>query len=123
MKMMNNKLRTFFLIVSLMLIMSCSESVSIQLEPEVNLFHSDGMEEPTTLTQKDEAYRILNKWLLENKDDWSLTSGRYPGGIYIKSGDYGIQIKEKQVVIYSAENSEPRALYIKDINKGELVVR
>ena len=106
-----------------MLIMSCSKTLDIQLETEVTLFHSDGTLEPTTLTEQDQKYRTLNKWLLENKDDWHLTSGRYPGGIYIKSGNNGIQITEKRVIIYNAAKTEPVALYLKEIKKGELVLQ
>jgi len=91
-----------------MLIISCSESIDIQLEPEVILFHSEEIEKPTTLTQKDETYKTLNKWLLENKDDWHLTSGRYPGGVYIKSGNYGIQVTDRQVfLMLKIVNLEP----------------
>jgi len=99
---------------------SCSKSLDIQLEPEVSLFLNNDAEQRIRLTQKDEAYVLLNEWLHENRADWYVTSGRYPGGVYVKSGKYGIQVTERQVVIYSTANNETKAIYIQDIGKGEL---
>ena len=101
-------------------IVSCSKSLDIQLEPEVSLFLNNDTEQRIRLTQKDEVYVALNEWLHENKTDWHVTSGRYPGGVYVKSGNYGIQITETQVVIYSTTSNEPKAIYIQGIEKGEL---
>ena len=103
-----------------MFIVSCSKSLDIQLEPEVNLFLNNDTEQRIRLTQKDEAYVTLSEWLHENRSDWYVTSGRYSGGVYVKSGNYGIQVTETQVVIYSIINNEPRAMYIQGIKKGEL---
>ena len=101
-------------------LVSCSQSFDIQLEPEVSLFLNNDAEQRIRLTQEDEAYVALNEWLHENRSDWYATSGRYPGGVYVKSGDNGIQVTETRVVIYSTSGHEPKALYIQSINKGEL---
>ena len=108
------------ILLLVMVIVSCSKTLDIQLEPEVNLFLNNDTEQRIRLTQKDEVYVILNKWLHENKSDWYATSGRYPGGVYVKSGSYGIQVTETQVVIYLTISNEPRAMYIQRIKKGEL---
>ena len=98
----------------------CSESLDIQLEPEVNMFLNNDTNQQIRLTQKDEAYVVLNEWLHENSSDWYVTSGRYPGGVYVKSGNYGIQVTESQVVIYSTAGIEPKAIYTQRIERGEL---
>ena len=112
-----NRIIILFLVVVLV---SCSQTFDIQLEPEVSLFINNDTEQRIPLTQKDEVYVILNEWLHENSSDWHITSGRYPGGVYVKSGNHGIQITEKHVVIYSTASNEPKAIYIQGIEKGEL---
>ena len=108
------------ILLLVVVLVSCSKSLDIQLEPEVNIFLSKDTEKRIRLTQKDEEYVVLNEWLHENRSDWYATSGRYPGGLYVKSGNYGIQITETHVVIYSTVSHEPKARYIQDIEKGEL---
>ena len=108
------------ILLLVMVIVSCSKSLDIHLEPEVDLFLNNDTEQRIRLTQKDEAYVVLNEWLHENRSDWHVTSGRYSGGVYVKSGNYGIQVTETQVVIYSTISNEPRAIYIQGIKKGEL---
>lgn len=108
------------ILISALFLVSCSQSIDIQLEPEVNVFLSNDSEQRIRLTQKDIEYVILREWLHENRSDWYVTSGRYPGGIYIKSGNYGIQVTNTHVVIYLIKKSEPQAIYIQDIEKGEL---
>lgn len=108
------------ILLLVMFIVSCSQSLDIQLEPEVNLFINNDTEQRIRLTPKDEAYVVLNEWLHENRSDWHVTSGRYSGGVYVKSGNYGIQVTERQVVIYSITSSGPKAIYIQGIKKGEL---
>jgi len=49
------------------------------------------------------------------------TSGKYPDGIYLKTGDYGIQIRETNLVLYSTQYEKPRAIYIQNIEPGELL--
>jgi len=109
-----------FIILSVLVLVSCSESLDIQLEPEVNVFLSDDSEKIIRLTPKDKEYGNLNEWLREHRSGWYPTSGRYPGGVYIKSGIYGIQITETHVVIYSTTYPEPRSIYIQTIGKGKL---
>ncbi len=108
------------ILLLVVVLVSCSKSLDIHLEPEVNVFLSNDAEKRIRLTQKDEEYVILNEWLHENRSDWYVTSGRYPGGVYVKSGKYGIQITEIHVVIYSTVSHEPKAIYIQNIERGEL---
>jgi hypothetical protein len=112
-----NKIVILFLVVVLA---GCSKSFDIQLEPEVSLFLHNDTEQRIRLTQKDKAYVELNEWLHENRSEWYVTSGRYPGGVYVKSGKYGIQVTHKHVVIYSTTGNEPKAIYIQVVKKGEL---
>lgn len=111
--------RIIVLVLALAL-MSCSKLFAIQLEPEVEVFFSNDTEQRRHLTKKDEAYVVLNEWLHKNKDNWYATSGRYPGGVYIKSGIYGIQVTELKVIIYTTTGEKPEAIYIQEIEKGEL---
>ena len=91
-------------------LISCSDSLDIQLEPEVSAFLSNDTKQRISLTQKDEVYVLLNEWLHENSSGWYATSGRYPGGVYVKSGKYGIQVTETHGVIYLTISNEPRAI-------------
>jgi len=109
-----------FIILSALVLVSCSESLDIKLEPEVYVFLSHDREQRMRLTPKDKEYTVLNEWLREHRSGWYPTSGRYPGGVYIKSGDYGIQITERNVVLYSTTFSEPRSIYIQKVGKGKL---
>jgi len=117
---MNNQVNRIIILLLAVITVSCSKSLDIQLEPEVSLFFNNDAEKQIRLTEKDEAYVVLNEWLHENRSNWYVTSGRYPGGVYIKSGKYGIQVTEIQVVIYSTANNETKAIYIQNIGKGEL---
>ncbi|MCM8883186.1 MAG: hypothetical protein LC541_07655 [Candidatus Thiodiazotropha sp.] len=117
---MSKQMDRIIILLLVVFIVSCSKSLDIQLEPEVNLFLNNDTEQRIRLTQKDDVYVVLNKWLHENRSDWYVTSGRYPGGVYVKSGNYGIQVTEANVVIYSTTSNEPRAIYIQGIEKDEL---
>jgi hypothetical protein len=117
---MSNQMNRIIILLLVMVIVSCSKSLDIQLEPEVDLFLNNDTEQRIRLTQKDEAYVVLNEWLHENRSDWNITSGRYSGGVYVKSGNYGIQVTETKVIIYSTISNEPRAIYIQGIKKSEL---
>ncbi len=109
-----------FIILSVLVLASCSESLDIQLESEVNVYLSNDSERKIRLTPQDKEYANLNEWLREHRSGWYPTSGRYPGGVYIKSGIYGIQITETHVVLYSTTYPEPRSIYIQKIGKGKL---
>ncbi|OMH29448.1 hypothetical protein [Motiliproteus sp. MSK22-1] len=117
---MSNKMSRIFIILSLIVLAGCSQSLDIQLEPEVSVVLSDDREKVLRLTSNDKAYTDLNQWLREHNSDWYSTSGRYPGGVYIKSGDDGIQVTETHVVLYSTTGSEPKAIYIQTHEKDEL---
>jgi hypothetical protein len=113
-------MKRVILLLLVMVLFGCSKSLDIRLEPEVHMVLSKDTKQKIRITEKDEAYVILNEWLLDHKTGWYATSGRYPGGVYVKSGDYGIQVTELKVVIYSTISNEPKAIYIQDIKKGEL---
>jgi hypothetical protein len=117
---MSIQINRIIIILLVVVLAGCSKSFDIQLEPEVSLFLNNDTEQRIRLTQKDEVYVELNEWLHENRSDWYVTSGRYPGGMYVKSGKYGIQVTDKHVVIYSTTGNEPKAIYIQVIQKGEL---
>jgi len=110
----------FIILLLVMSLLGCSKSVNIRLEPEVQMVLSMDTKEKISISKKDEIYVLLDTWLLENTTGWYATSGRYPGGVYVKSGNNGIQITESQVIIYSTIQSKPTALYIHDIEKGQL---
>jgi len=109
-----------FLVLSVLLLVSCSQSVDIQLDPEVSVLLSNDSEQSIRLTSKDKEYLSLNVWLNKHSSSWQPTSGRYRGGVYLTSGDYGIQITENHVVLYSAIYDEPKAIYIQKVGEGEL---
>jgi hypothetical protein len=108
------------ILILVMCLLGCSKVVDVQLEPEVQMFLRSDLQQRFTLTQKDPAYVELNKWLDENRGNWQATSGRYPGGVYVKSGNYGIQVTELKVILYSTLGDEPVAIYIQQISKDEL---
>lgn len=103
-----------------MFLISCSESLDIQLPPEVKVFTNNGNQQGIRLTSTDKEYAVLSQWLREHRSDWHFTSGKYPGGVYIKSGQYGIQITQTHVILYSTTSPEPQAVYIQKISKSEL---
>ena len=109
-----------FVILSLLVLVGCSQSLDIELEPEVDVFLSSNADQQLRLTSGDKEYNILNEWLDAHKSGWYQTSGRYPGGVYVKSGKYGIQVTETNVVLYSTTPPEPKAIFIQSIGKGEL---
>lgn len=117
---MRNQMNRIIILLLVFVTVSCSKSLDIQLEPEVSLFLSSDAEQVIGLTQKDEAYVDLKEWLHENRANWYVTSGVYPGGVYVKSGNYGIQVTKAQVAIYTTENNETKARYIQNIGNDEL---
>tara|TARA_R110002167_G_scaffold120730_1_gene298724 strand:+ start:46 stop:411 length:366 start_codon:yes stop_codon:yes gene_type:complete len=108
------------LVISIIFLVSCSKSLSIQLDPEVSVFLSNDRTQSLLLTPKDKEYVTLNEWLRTHSSGWHPTSGRYPGGVYLISGNYGIQIIRNHVIIYSTTSAEPKAIYIQKVGGGEL---
>lgn len=104
-----------------MLLVSCSKSLNIQLDPEVNVLLSNDSKRSIHLTPKDKEYISLNEWLRVNSSSWHPTSGQYLGGVYLTSDNYGIQITKDHVVIYIIDSPKPKAMYIQKIVKGELL--
>jgi len=114
------KICRIFLALSVLILAGCSKALDIELDPEVDIYLSSDSERKLRLTSKDETYVDLNMWLREHRSSWHSTSGRYPGGVYLKSGSYGIQITDSHVVLYSTTSSQPKAIYIQKMDKGEL---
>ncbi|MEW6990536.1 hypothetical protein AADZ91_07570 [Colwelliaceae bacterium 6441] len=112
-----NKIFRIFLLstLSVFFVVGCSKPFEIQLQPEVKVFLSDDREKVIQLTANEPAYKELAQWLDEHKTGWYPTSGNYPGGVYIVSGDYGIQVTQRRIIIYSTERSKPEAIYVQEI--------
>ena len=108
------------LFLAVVALAGCSKAIQVQLAPEVLAYQSDDKANPFTLTKDDEAYVALSQWLAENPSGWYSTSGKYPGGIYIVSGEDGIQVTEGRVVLYSVKNGTPTAIYVQEINRSDL---
>lgn len=118
--MMDNKMNRILLALSLMLLVACSESLTIHLDPEVSVLFNHDSKQNIRLTAKDKEYVSLNEWLRLNSDGWHPTSGKYPGGVYLRSGSHGIQITENHVIIYSTNSHESQAILIQKLGKNEL---
>ncbi len=119
---MSNTLKKIFILISVMILVSCSESLDIQLDPEVTVFLNTDGEQKIVLTSKDNEYTVLNQWLSDHRSGWYSTAGNFPGGVYIKTGNYGIQITELHVILYSTEYEKTRAINIQKISKDELSI-
>ncbi len=111
----------FFIVLSVLLMAGCSSSFDIQLTPEVNVIVSTDRDNEITLTSENEEYVMLNDWLREHQSGWLNTSGKYPGGVYVQSGEYGIQVSPMHVVIYITVGLETKAIYIQHIGPEDLV--
>jgi hypothetical protein len=116
------KMKKNILVLSILLLMlmGCSKLVEVQLDPEVTVFLSDGDKQKIQLTAKDAEYIILEEWLKENKAGWLSTSGIYSGGVYLTSDNYGIQIIDSKVVLYTSITDKPRAIYAQEIERSDL---
>lgn len=111
----------FLPILALLLLMAgCTETVSIQLEPEVDAYVVTDSQTKIRLVETDSTYIELNNWLQENQTGWHNTAGRFPGGVYIKSGVNGIQVTGMEVIVYSTAGSEPDAKFVRHVGKTEL---
>tara|TARA_R110000796_G_scaffold97559_5_gene204665 strand:- start:565 stop:948 length:384 start_codon:yes stop_codon:yes gene_type:complete len=119
---MEKKMKNYLLVLStlLLLLTGCSKSVEVQLEPELTVFVSAGSDKTIQLTKQDAEYIMLSEWLVQNKADWLPTSGRYAGGIYLTSGNYGIQVIDTKVVLYSSITDNPTAIYAQEIERSDL---
>ena len=108
------------LLCAMLVLTACSKTIDISLEPKVKVFFSDNKEKTITLKTGDEAYDLLDSWLKSHQGGWLTASGQFAGGVYILSGEYGIQITEAKVIIYAAKGSKPMALYAQQITRSEL---
>jgi len=102
------------------MLMGCSKPIDVQLDSEITVFLSSDSAQKIQLTAKDAEYALLKKWLEQNKGNWLSTSGRYPGGVYLTSGGYGIQVIDSKVVLYSNITVKPTAIYAQEIERSEL---
>ncbi len=107
-------------LASLMLMTGCTETVDLQLGSKVNAYVMTDSEQAISVAQTDAAYIELNEWLSENRTGWHTTAGRYPGGVYLKSGADGIQVTGMEVIIYSTDGPEPNAEYIHHVGRQDL---
>lgn len=119
---MRNTMKRIFVLLSALLLAGCSSTFDIQLKPKVTAFVGDSNGQQIELTQSSPEYLVLNEWLQENRTEWMVTSGRFSGGVYIQSGDDGIQVTDTKVVIYSTQGTDPQAIYIQNIKKSELSI-
>jgi hypothetical protein len=108
------------LLASLILMAGCTETVSVQLEPQVDAYIVTDSQTKINIVEADPAHIELNHWLQENQAGWHITSGRFPGGVYIKSGVNGIQVTGMEVIIYSTSGPEPEAKFVRSVGKTEL---
>lgn len=115
------KMKKNILVLSILLLMlmGCSKLVNVQLDPEVTVFLSNGGQQ-IKLTATDPEYIMLQEWLEQNKAGWLSTSGLYPGGIYLTSDNYGIQVTDSKVVLYTSITDKPRAIYAQEIARSDL---
>lgn len=115
-------MKKYILVLSILLLVltGCSKLVDVQLDPEVTVFLSNGAEQKIQLTAKDAEYVMLKEWLEQHKADWLSTSGRYSGGVYLTSGNYGIQVTDSKVVLYSSIKDNPTAIYAQEIERSDL---
>ena len=102
------------------MLMGCSKPIDVRLDTEVTVFLSDSSGQKVELTAKDAEYVMLKEWLEQHKANWLPTSGRYPGGVYLTSGGYGIQVIDSKVVLYSGITDKPTAIYAQEIERSEL---
>jgi len=113
--------QVLLVVLSALLLVSCSKPFEIQLDPEVTVFISDESKQNVQLTAENQEYVNLNNWLRENNDSWQITSGQYDEGVYLTSGDYGIQVTDSHVIIYTDIKRKPKALYIQRVGRDELL--
>lgn len=100
--------------------MGCSKTVEVKLDPEVVVFLSDNSKSKIVLTAKDDEYLVLQQWLAQHKAQWLSTSGRYAGGVYLTSGNLGIQVTDSKVVLYTQITKNPTAIYAQEISRADL---
>jgi len=115
-----NKYRLLIMLLLLLTLMACTKTVEVPLDAEVTVFFSDGSKTKLILTEQNAEYMLLKKWLAQHKEKWLATSGRYSGGIYLTSGNYGIQITDSKVILYSSITDKPTAIYAQEIERSEL---
>ena len=96
----------------------CAQQVDFTLAPEITVYFNKEGKDKLTLSSSDEAYLQLAQWLQENNDDWLSTSGNYPGGLYIQTGDHGVQVTTKHAILYS----DAKVSHIQNIRASELTL-
>lgn len=112
-------IRVLFL-CSVLFMVGCTSAVEVQLEPELTVFLTNDQNNTVSLSNTDEAYQELQSWLRENRDDWYITTGSFAGGVYVQTGEQGIQVTRSQVVFYSKVGDSISATHVQAISGGEL---
>jgi len=105
---------------ALIVLAGCSQSVNIQLAPEVSVFHSSDPKHEIRLAADHPAYQEFNAWLTDNPDGWYGVSGRFQGGVFIQTGVQGIQVLNTEVVLYAKQQGGLSATHVHEIGPGEL---
>ena len=113
--------QALLVVISALLLISCSKPFEIQLDPEVTVYVSSQSAETVNLTSANQEYLNLNKWLRENSSGWQATSGKYDDGVYLTSAEHGIQITDSHVIIYTDIAKKPKAMYIQRVGKDDLL--
>ena len=108
------------IVLGMLALMACTQTLDLQLEPEVSVYRSDDRENPKTLTAANAEYGIFNTWLRENQSKWHPTKGRFKGGIFIQSGKKGIQITTSEVILYANRGGRMEATHAAQIGPNEL---
>lgn len=106
----------------LLFLVGCSKPVDVLLDDEITVLSSSNSEKKVQLTAKDAEYILLKEWLIQHRGSWLSTSGRYPGGVYLTSGEYGIQVTDSKVILYTNIADNPTAIYAQEIERSDLKI-
>lgn len=114
-------MRKALLVMAVLALVACTQTLDLQLAPEVTVYLSDDRENPITLTPESSEYVLFNTWLREHQSDWHPTKGRFRGGIFIKSGKDGIQVTKSEVILYASRGGKMEATHAAQIGPNELM--
>ncbi len=115
-------MKQILILLVVLLLTACTQQVELQLAPKVKVHVSQDSDVVLELSEEAPAYQALNQWLADHKDDWMTTNGRYPGGVYVQSGETGIQVTNQFVILYSRKNGKLEANYIQEKTRATLAV-
>ena len=113
-------MRRVFLLLGVLFLAGCTNSVDVQLKPELVVFLSNDQQNTVPLSTQDSAYQELQGWLTENQDDWYVTNAAFAGGLYIQNDEQGIQVTRSHVVLYQKVGDAIEATHVQAISGAEL---